>query len=337
MEERDKKTELLVGLFLLIGLLLISGLILEFSSVREIFKSTYTLTALFPDGTGINDSTPVMLGGSRVGKVKDKPTLNDRFDGVIIILEIYNTVHIPLDAKFTIGTAGLLGDSFIEIKPSGKETTDYVKPGAVIEGEANKLSGLQNTVDRVAKKVDVALDDIRDTVKDLRTTLRKINDGALGEDSIKDLKETFKHINSMVTRLDEKTLGEETSKDVKAAIASFKDAAKSLEDTMKKLDPTVQKVNGVVDQAGKVMTSADSALKSIDKTANTLGDTARDLRKGNGLLPALINDEDLKRQFKQLIGNLKEHGVLFYKDSVTGKGADDGSHQRTRPRDGVGH
>ncbi len=35
MEERDKKTELLVGLFLLIGLLLISGLILEFSSVLE--------------------------------------------------------------------------------------------------------------------------------------------------------------------------------------------------------------------------------------------------------------------------------------------------------------
>jgi ABC-type transporter Mla subunit MlaD len=328
MEERDKKTELLVGFFLLVGLLLVSGLILEFSSVREFFKPTYDITSTFPDGSGIGESTPVMLGGSKIGKVKAKPLLNSNFNGVVITMEIYNTVHIPTDARFTIGTQGLLGDSFIEIKTTGATATEYLQPGAVVNGEAGKLSNLQETADRVAKKVDVTLDDIRDTVKDLRTTVKHINEGALSEEAMKDLKETFKHINSVATRLDEKTFGEDTSKEVKEAIASFKNAAHSLDDAMKDLHPIVSKVDGVmakvdgvVVKADKVMVTADGALKSIDKTAVTLGDTARDLRKGNGLLPALLGDEQLKREFKELISNLKEHGVLFYRNDAARKNA----------------
>ncbi len=331
MEERNKKTELLVGLFLFIGLLLIGGLILEFSTVREVLKSTYTLTTLFPDGSGISDGTPVMLGGSKIGKVKDKPKLNERFTGVIITLEVYNTVKIPDDAKFGIATAGLLGDSFVEIKPTGKEPKGFVQPGATINGEANKLSSLQNTAEAVAKKVDVALDDIRDAVKDIRTTLGKLNNGVLGEDSVKDLKETFKHLNSAMTRLDEKTLGDETTKDLKEAIASIKDAANSLDVTVKKFDETPQKINKVVDKAHEVMNTADSALKTVDKTAANFSDTAQDLRKGKGLLPALMNDPELKQEFKELIANLKQHGVIFYRDDADKKAKEDAA-QRPRSK-----
>jgi hypothetical protein len=37
MEEHDKKTELMVGLFLFVGLLLLGGLSLQFGSLRESF------------------------------------------------------------------------------------------------------------------------------------------------------------------------------------------------------------------------------------------------------------------------------------------------------------
>ncbi len=304
----------------------------------KVFKPTYEVISTFPDGSGIRESTPVMLGGSKIGKVKAKPVLNAKFDGVIISMEVYNTVHIPTDAKFTIGTAGLLGDSYIEIKTTGTSATEYLQPGALVSGEAGKLSNLQETADRVAKKVDVTLDDIRDTIKDLRTTVRHINEGALSEDAMKDLKDTFKHINSVATRLDEKTFGEDTTKEVKEAIASFKNAAHSLDEAMKDLHPTVEKIDGVVAKADKVMVSADSALKSIDKTATTLGETAKDIKRGNGLLPALLGDEQLKREFKELISNLKEHGVLFYKNDAARKAAsasDSDDKPRGRPPTGT--
>ncbi len=312
MEDRDKKTELLVGLFLFIGLLLLGTLILQFSSVLELFKGKYTLTVTLPDGTGMKDGTPVMLGGSKIGKVSAKPSLNPEFTGVIIPLEIYQKAQIPDDAKFKIGSAGLLGDKFIEIKPSGKPATKYLEPGSVIKGEA--ASSLEDTAKQVGDKVDVVIKDVQVTIADLRTSLKKINEGVLSDESTKDLKDSFKHLNAFLARLDEKTFTDQTSTDLKEAIASFKGAAKSMDDSIKKMEPAFNKVDGVVEKANKAMTSAESAMKSIDKSAATIGEVTKDMRSGNGLLPALLRDEQLKNELKSLITNMRQHGILFYRD-----------------------
>lgn len=328
MEERDKKTELLVGLFLTVGLLLLGLLILQFGSVRELFKHTYEITVPFPDGTGIKDGTPVLLGGSKVGKVPRRPTLNQAFNGVIISLEIYETVKIPTDAKFGIGTSGLLGDSYIEIRPTGKPATDYIQPGTALTSDnvagSSGMSALGDTAKELSKSLDAALVDIRAAIGDLRISLKKVNDGALSETNMEELKGSFAHLNSVLTRLDEKTLSDETSKNVTDAVAAFKEAAKSLEASVKKLDPAFTKLDGVVAKADTVMVSADKAMKSIDESAAALGKVGTDLRKGEGLLPALIHDRTLKNEFSMLITNLRQRGVLWYKDRA-------GEEQATKP------
>lgn len=325
MEERDKKTELMVGLFLFVGLVMLGLLILQFGSVRELFKSTYEITVSFPDGTGIKEGTPIMLGGSKIGKVPRKPVLNETFNGVIIPLEVYQHIKVPSDAKFSIGTSGLLGDSYIEIRPTGKETTTYIEAGAKLKGSpSGGLGALQSSAEEISKKVDLAVEDMRSLIADLKVSVKKINDGALSDKGMEDFKGSLAHLHSVMTRLDEKTLSDETSKDVKDAVASFKDAAKSLKESIEKLSPTftkvdgvVVKLDGVVAKADTVMVSANEAMKSIDESADTLGKAARDIQKGEGLLPALIHDADLKQNFKMLISNMRERGILFYKDEAS--------------------
>ena len=327
MEERDKKTELLVGLFLTIGLLLIALLVLQFGSVRELFKTSYEIIVPFPDGTGIRDGTPVRLGGSKVGKVPRQPVLDADFKGVLITLEIYDSVKIPKDAKFGIGTAGLLGDSFIEIRTTGSKEQSYIEAGTQLPKEnvvgATGLGALQDSAKDLGKQAEEVLAEIKLAVKDLRVSLDKVNGKALGDDNMKELKESFAHLNSVLKRLDEKTLGEETSKDVKEAVASFKAAAKSMEDAAKKFDPIVTKLDSasgkIESAAGKadtVMGNADKAIKSIDEAAVSLGKVGTDLRKGEGLLPALIHDRTLKNEFSMLISNLRQKGILWYKDKA---------------------
>lgn len=327
MEERDKKTELLVGLFLTIGLMLIALLVLQFGSVRELFKTSYEITVPFPDGTGIRDGTPVRLGGSKVGKVPRQPVLDADFKGVLITLEIYDHVKIPKDAMFGIGTAGLLGDSFIEIRTTGSQAQTFFEAGTQIPKAnvvgATGIGALQDSAKDLGKKAEDVLAEIKLAVADLRTSLGKVNDKALGDENMKELKESFAHLNSVLKRLDEKTLGEETSKDVKEAVASFKAAAKSMEDAAKKFDPIVTKIDsasGKIDSAaGKadtVMANADKAIKSIDEAAVSLGKVGTDLRKGEGLLPALIHDRTLKNEFSMLISNLRQKGILWYKDKA---------------------
>ena len=322
----DRKTELLVGLFMLVGLLLLGGLILQFGSIREIFRDTYTLKVAFPNASGIKEGSPVYLGGAKIGKVIKHPQLNDTFTGVIMDLQIFDDVEIPADAIFAIGSAGLMGDALIEIKPTGKLSKDFIPHdhAAVIDGtKTGGLSDLQNTAEQVGKKVDLVLDDVRTALVDVKGAMEKINKGALSDTTITDFKQSMEHLNKTMTRVDEKVLGEENAlnlknaiADLKDAAASFKTSAKNVEESTKKLGPMFDKLDPVIAKADKAMATADESLISIKKAADSFSLAARNITTGKGLLGALVNDSELKLEFKDLIGNLKRNGVIFYRNSA---------------------
>ncbi len=331
----DRKTELLVGLFMLVGLLLLGGLILQFGSIREIFRDTYTLKVAFPNASGIKEGSPVYLGGAKIGKVIKHPQLNDTFTGVIMDLQIFDDVEIPADAIFAIGSAGLMGDALIEIKPTGKLSKDFIPHdhAAVIDGtKTGGLSDLQNTAEQVGKKVDLVLDDVRTALVDVKGAMEKINKGALSDTTITDFKQSMEHLNKTMTRVDEKVLGEENAlnlknaiADLKDAAASFKTSAKNVEESTKKLGPMFDKLDPVIAKADKAMATADESLISIKKAADSFSLAARNITTGKGLLGALVNDSELKLEFKDLIGNLKRNGVIFYRNSADKERSKEGS------------
>lgn len=329
MIDSDKKTELLVGLFVFVGLLLIGGLILQFGRVREIFKDTYTLRVAFPNASGIKEGSPVFLGGSRVGKINKKPQLNENFTGVVLDLELFRDVMIPADATFAVGSAGLMGDALVEIKPTGKETDvflphDYDK---IIEGEhAGSLNDLQSTAKTVGEKVDVVLDEVKIALKDIKGAMSKVNNGALSDTTIKDFTESMAHLNSTLKRVDEKVLGDENAQNLKLALSelkdaatSFKNASKALEDSSKKLGPMFDKLDPAISKADKVMTTADESLQSIKKAADSFALAAANITSSKGLLGALMNDPQLRQDFNDLIYNVRVNGPLWYKDTAEKK------------------
>jgi phospholipid/cholesterol/gamma-HCH transport system substrate-binding protein len=326
MIDRDKKTEMLVGLFVLVGLLLLGGLILQFGRVREIFKDTYTLRVAFPNASGIKEGSPVYLGGSRVGKVNHNPALNATFTGVIIDLEIFKEVMIPADATFSIGSAGLMGDALVEIKSTGKETKDFIahdRTDIISGAQSGGLSDLQSQAEVVAKKVDIVLDDVRTALNDVKGSMSKINNGALSDSTIQDFKDSMEHLNNTMTRVDEKVLGEENAAnlksaliDIKEAAASFKQSALHVEQSTQRLEPMFNKLDPAIAKADKVMSTADESLQSIKKAADSFALAARNITTGKGLLGALMNDPELKDEFSGLISNLKRNGVIFYRDNA---------------------
>jgi hypothetical protein len=175
-----------------------------------------------------------------------------------------------------------------------------------------------------AKKVDVVLDDVKLALVDVRTAMKKVNEGALSDEVVSNFKQSMEHLNKTMTRVDDKVLGEENAANLKAAISDIKDAAASfkktatnLETTTAKLGPMFDKLDPAIAKADKVMTSADEALTSVKKGVDDFAAIARTMRSGNGLMAALLNDPELKSEFKSLIGNLKERGILRYKDLST--------------------
>lgn len=323
---KDRKTEILVGLFLLVGLLMLGGVILEFGSLRTFFRDTYELKVAFPNAAGIKEGSPVFLGGSKIGKVVTSPDLNETFTGVIMTLEIYEDIDIPIDATFGIGSKGLMGDALVEIKPSGKLTSEFLPHDydKIIDGaKSGGLSDLQGQAEVVAKKVDLVLDDVRTALVDVKSAMEKVNKDALSDTTITDFKKSMEHLKNTMVRVDQHVLGDDNTENLKTAIsdikdaaASFKTSAKNIEDTTAKLKPMIEKLDPVIAKADKVMGTADESLQSIKKAADSFSVAARNITSGKGLLGAIINDPELKLEFKDLISNLKRNGVIFYRNSA---------------------
>jgi phospholipid/cholesterol/gamma-HCH transport system substrate-binding protein len=112
-----------------------------------------------------------------------------------------------------------------------------------------------------------------------------------------------------VQKLNQETLSAENMQNLKSSMEHLNQATSALAESSKKLD-------GVVEQA-------DSTMASAKKAADTLQDAIADTRKvlrsatqGKGLVATLLNDQQLANDLHALITNLREHGVLFYRDSA---------------------
>ena len=156
---KENRTELFVGFFLLIGLLLLGFLVLKFGNFGDRFEETYSLTVTFDDGGGLLKGTDVRLGGVKIGRLAESPTVNlDNYGGAIVSLDIYDDFQIPEGAKFSIGTSGLLGDAMIEIKVPDNRTEKFIAPNSKIKGERiTGLGALASSAESLSNKGQVVL------------------------------------------------------------------------------------------------------------------------------------------------------------------------------------
>jgi len=342
MDERDKKTELLVGLFLFVGLVLLGLLILQFGSLRELFKGTYDLRVSFSDASGLKEGSPVMLGGARIGKVKARPVHDDTFTRLILDLEIFAGVQIPANARFAVGTSGLMGDAYVDVKPDGKITDQFLvpDPGKIIQGEKGAdIADLSKTAGRIGEQVTVLLEeDVRPAMAQIKQVLGKVNDGALSQESVDHFKSGVARFDSIMTRVDEKVLSDENISTLKDALASFNATAKNFETQSARLGPLIDRIEPAIGKVEKSLDSADAALQSAKKGLEGFAKAMNMLGSGDGALQALMTDKQLKndlkeaiRAFKEFSDNLEKTGIYRYKDlNESGGTAPQGGQQAPR-------
>lgn len=116
--ERDARISLSVGVFVLGAMAALAAGILSLGAETGLFQPQYRLTAHFSNVLGLLPGAPVWLGGKEVGRVQRisfEPMSAAR--PVLVEMQIDEDVQdrIRDDSVATIGTIGLLGDSYVEI------------------------------------------------------------------------------------------------------------------------------------------------------------------------------------------------------------------------------
>jgi phospholipid/cholesterol/gamma-HCH transport system substrate-binding protein len=188
-----------VGIFLLLGIGLICTLIILFGEMPDLFKPTYTLTVTFPNASGLLKGSDVYLSGALIGKVITDPHPVPDTQTVEVNLKIDKNVGIRNDAQYVIGSAGLLGDKFVEVRPMvypegtpEPKKAPFVKDGQKIEGATGA------DVESLMKSAEPLIDKANDIADQLDDMMTRLNKDVLSGTSTEDLKETIAKLRHMV-------------------------------------------------------------------------------------------------------------------------------------------
>lgn len=114
-----RSVEIWVGVWILLGIAALLFLALKVSGLSStlLFSHDYKVTAVFDNIGGLKLRSPVTLAGVRVGQVSDIRLDNKQFKA-IVTLQIDGHQHdLPIDTTASILTQGLLGASYISLKP----------------------------------------------------------------------------------------------------------------------------------------------------------------------------------------------------------------------------
>ena len=100
-------------------------------------RGSYPLIASFPNVAGVEKGTEVRLAGVRVGRVSDI-RLNPQTYYAEAEMRLPADIVLPTDSAALIQSDGLLGGSYIELRPGG--ALELLEPGDEIEDVQGAVS-----------------------------------------------------------------------------------------------------------------------------------------------------------------------------------------------------
>ncbi|HET9419444.1 MAG TPA: MlaD family protein [Chthoniobacterales bacterium] len=276
MNRHERGLEFKVGIFVFFGLAMLGALVVQFGRLGEGFKTYYALTVRFSDASGLLKGSDVLLAGAKIGKVAGGPRMVREGNGVDVPLKIYDYIKIPDGSKFTVGSSGLLGDRFVNVTMPAGGRKAYLPPNAHISGA--RATG----IDDLTREGGALVGDMRNAVQNINGTFSRLNQEALSPANIENLKTSIAHLSE--------TTG-------------------ALAESSKKLD-------GVIDKADATMSSTKKAADDLQRAVAEARKAIQMATEGKGLLAALLTNQQLANDLRALAGNLRAHGVLFYRDTA---------------------
>jgi phospholipid/cholesterol/gamma-HCH transport system substrate-binding protein len=284
MNRHERGLEFKVGAFVFVGLAMLGALVVQFGRLGEGFKTYYPLTVRFADASGLLKGSDVLLAGAKIGKVAGGPHMVREGNGVEVPLKIYDYIKIPEGSKITVGSSGLLGDRFVNVTMPPGQPKKFIAPKSYIVG--SRATG----IDDLTREGGELMTDLRTAVQNINTTVTRLNEEALSSGTMQNWKTSIEHLN--------------------ATTASLSESSKKLEDVVDKADSAMTSIRKDADDMEGVIAEARKTVQSATQVF-------REATHGNGLLAALLTNQDLANDLRALVSNLRAHGVLFYRDSPT--------------------
>jgi len=274
-------------------------LVFLISGTSGLFTRKATLTVFFDNAEGLRQGQPVDLQGVAIGNVRSVRVIPGRKPDPVEVVMRVNSEYLPMiqqDSKATVMTAGVLGESFVDIDSSNAKGPP-VKDGAVLPaGNAPGLpdvvrqsqSSLQN-IDVLVKRADKILEAIQ-TGKG--TFGQLINDPTM-----------MKQINGVLKQVQDLLNDVSNGKGTIGKFFADDTFYRKANDAVEKVDRLVDEINKGQGSLGKFIKD-DSLYNNANQTLAKANKLVDDLNAGHGAAGKLLKDEDLAKKLHNTIDKL---------------------------------
>ena len=166
-------SETKVGALTLGGAVILAAMI-SFLGAFKLFDSGYDLHVSYPSVNGLKEGSPVRYAGVPIGTVK---TAKVEPDQVMITMHVNKDVQIPQEAEFSIGSDGVMGEKYVDIRAPKKYSGVYLKPGSSLTGQpGGDINDFMANSGKVLEKVEGIADALNNVFGD-KEVQKSMRDG----------------------------------------------------------------------------------------------------------------------------------------------------------------
>lgn len=220
MSDKTDKKNAKLGFFVLIGLILFLIAVFFIGSGRDMFSTTFEVHTFFKDVSGLQKGNNVWLSGVKIGTVRRVDIANDSMVAVTLRIRENDRRFINKDARASIGSDGLIGNTIVVIEPGRRRVS--IDDGDTI------ASATQTGAQDIMNMLETTGQNVLAITEDIQLITRQINsgEGTIGmllqnpelatnlQETIQNLEQTSQRstritseIGRMVTRLENNTEG----------------------------------------------------------------------------------------------------------------------------------
>ncbi len=274
----------------MIGLATLAVLIwgINYLKGRNILASSYTVEAYLENASGLENSTPVLLNGVKIGYVREIILRTDRKPAIRCDLSLEKAYPIRKNAMAVIQSADLLGTKAIRIEPGTGNS--FLRSGdtIAIASEPDMLSSLQSRMTPI-------LDQVGSLAVSIDSLARKL-DRIAGSDELKASLDNLSAVTASVNRSLQPggSLGRSFGN-----LASFTEMLAEQEEELAEITVNFRSFSESLNNA-----QIDRLAENLTEVTGQFEILLRQINSGEGTAGRLIYADSLHMGLQQLITDL---------------------------------
>lgn len=288
-----------VGLFVFFAGLFLAGTIFTVGTIQNAFSAKLTATAVFEEVGGLQSGHHVWASGMRVGVVRQLAFVDAGQVEVQLRIDTAMAPFIPVDAKATVGSDGLIGNPIIALS-GGTRGGPSLHDGAVLQvGKAVSTTELMETLQVNNENLVSITDDIKAITARIRA-----GEGNLGRLLAED--DLYATVEAALADVQ---IASANASKLTASLARFSAALNKPGQLPYDLAHDEELLPGVRDTVARLEATAARAEEIASGLADNLSDP-------NTPVGTLLGDQESGASLQATLANLEQTTILLNEDLI---------------------